>query len=54
MVGKQTVRHADLAVDRQWNVDEQAYASQAILNDATFQDALSTIVAKVVADMAAK
>jgi len=52
MVSKQTVRHADLAVDRQWNVDEQGYTAQAILNDATFQDALAATVAKIVADMA--
>lgn len=29
MVGKQTVRHADIAVDRQWNVDEQGLIAAA-------------------------
>ena len=54
MVSKQTVRHADLAVDRQWNVDEQGYTAQTILNDAVFQDALASAVAKIVADMSNK
>ena len=54
MVSKQTVRHADLAVDRQWNIDEQGYTAQTILNDAVFQDAVASAVAKVVADMASK
>ena len=31
MVGKQSVRHGDLAIDRQWNIDEQAWAVEAIV-----------------------
>ena len=31
MVGKQAVKHADLACDRMWNVDEQAWAVEAIV-----------------------
>lgn len=54
MVGKQAVRHSDVAIDRQWNVDEQGYTAQTILNDAAFQDAIASAVAKIVADMAAK
>ena len=52
MVGKQAVRHSDLAIDRQWNIDEQSYTAQTILNDAAFQDAIASAVAKIVADMA--
>jgi len=37
-VSKQAVRHADIAIDHQWNVDEQAVAT--------------TIVTKVLAEMA--
>ena len=39
-ISKQAVRHGDIAIDHQWNVDEQATAS--------------AIVAKVLAEMAAK
>ena len=52
MVGKQAVRHSDLAIDRQWNIDEQSYTAQTILNDAAFQDAITAIVTKIVAAMA--
>ena len=51
MVGKQAVRHSDLAIDRQWNIDEQSYTAQTILNDAAFQDAITAIVTKIVAAM---
>lgn len=52
MIGKQAVRHSDIAIDRQWNVDEQGYTAQTILNDAAFQDAMASAVAKIVANMA--
>jgi hypothetical protein len=47
-------RRADLAVDRQWNVDEQGYTSQKIL--AAMQDpaviaAMAAAIAKAMADM---
>ena len=42
--GKQAVRHADVAIDRQWNVDEQAWAVATILKDGTFKDAVAAIV----------
>ena len=32
MIGKQAVRHCDIAIDRQWNVDEQAGFVAKILN----------------------
>ena len=54
MVDKQSVRHSDLAIDRQWNVDEQGYTVADILNDSKFQDAIATALAKVVADMTTK
>lgn len=38
MVGKQSVRHGDIAIDRQWNVDEQA--SKVVLDDAAIADML--------------
>ena len=31
MVGKQAVRHSDLAIDREWNLDETAIAAAATL-----------------------
>lgn len=48
MVGKQAVRHNDLAMDRQWNVDEQAFVVSDILSDAKFQDAIGAAVAGAV------
>ncbi len=54
MVGKQTVRHADLAVDRQWNVDEQGYTVNEILRDQTFKDAIAAAVSGVVSGDLAK
>jgi len=42
MVSKQAIRHADLAIDRQWNVDEVA---QLVAKTPVFLDA---IAAKVV------
>ena len=40
MLGKQGVRHSDLAIDRQWNVDEQGYVVAEILRDETFKSAI--------------
>jgi len=48
MVGKQAVRHGDVAIDRQWNVDEQGYTAENILRDATFKDAIAAAVAVAV------
>ena len=40
MVGKQAVRHSDIAIDRQWNVDEQAAFVAKILNDPALEAAV--------------
>jgi len=48
MVTKQAIRHADLAIDRQWNVDEQAGFVAKILN--SIQDpAMATAMAVAIA-----
>lgn len=49
MVSKQAVRHADIAIDRQWNTDEQGYQVAAILRSDVFKDAISGAVAAAVA-----
>lgn len=48
MVSKQAVRHGDLSIDRQWNVDEQAYVVENILQSDVFKDAVSAAVASAV------
>ena len=45
MVGKQAVRHSDLAIDRQWNVDEVAHL---VANSSVFKDAIAAAVAAMV------
>jgi len=45
MIGKQGVRHSDIAIDRQWNVDEQGYIAENILRDSTFKEAIAAAVA---------
>lgn len=47
MVGKQAVRHSDLAIDRQWNVDEVA---QLVAKTPIFMDAISAATAKAVSE----
>lgn len=42
MVSKQAVRHSDIAIDRQWNVDEVA---QLVAKSAIFMDAIAAAVA---------
>ena len=54
MVGKQAVRHSDIAIDRQWNVDEQGYTAENILRDSTFKEAIAAAVAVAVNDAVAK
>jgi predicted YcjX-like family ATPase len=49
MVGKQAVNHMAIAVDRQWNVDEQGYTVTEILRDNTFKDAIAGEVARAFA-----
>lgn len=52
MVGKQAVRHSDIAIDREWNVDEQGYTVETIIS--ALKPTLESVVAKILADMAAK
>jgi len=54
MIGKQSVRHCDIAIDRQWNVDEQGYTAADILRDATFKDAIAAAVAEAVQNTVAQ
>jgi len=49
MVGKQAVRHSDLAIDREWNVNETDYAAAEILRSNTFKEAIAGAVAAAVA-----
>jgi hypothetical protein len=50
MVSKQAVRHSDIAIDRQWNVDEQGYTVAEILRDEAFKDAIAAAVSVAVAE----
>ena len=45
MSAKQAIRHADLAIDRQWNIDEVA---MRLTENEVFTDAIAAKVAKVV------
>lgn len=47
MVSKQAVRHSDLAIDRQWNIDE---VSDLSAKTGVQSDALATVLAAKVAD----
>lgn len=51
MVSKQAVRHSDLAIDRQWNVDEVA---ALVAKSAIFQDAIVAAVAGAVNEVLKK
>jgi hypothetical protein len=52
MVSKQAVRHGDLSIDRQWNVDEQGYIVESILQSDVFKDAIAAAVAQAVQQVA--
>ena len=47
MISKQAVRHGDIAIDRQWNVDEVA---QLVAKTPVFLDAISAAVTAAVAE----
>jgi hypothetical protein len=47
MVSKQVVRHGDLAVDRQWNIDE---VSDLSAKTGVQSDAMVALLAKAIAD----
>jgi len=46
MVSKQAVRHSDIAIDRQWNPDEQGWQVTEIMRTNIFKEALEAAVAK--------
>ena len=49
MVAKQAVRHSDMAIDRQWNVDEQSAFVSKVLN--SIQDpAIASAMAAAIAE----
>jgi hypothetical protein len=50
MTGKQAHRHSDLAMDRQWNVDEQAHVVKEILNDPAIEDAMKVLLVGKITD----
>lgn len=50
MVSKQAVRHSDIAIDRQWNIDE---VSDLSAKTGAQQDTIQAIVATVVASVLA-
>ena len=57
MVGKQAVRHGDVAIDRQWNVNETDYAAASIINAMNapaVKEAMSAAIAQILAAMAAE
>lgn len=57
MVGKQAVRHGDLSIDRQWNVDEAGYTAASIIdsmNSPAVKQAMAATIADILAAMAAK
>ena len=49
MVSKQAVRHSDVAIDRQWNVDEQGYTASAIIS--ALKPTLESVVAQILSGM---
>jgi len=48
LTAKQAVRAGDIAIDREWNVDEQGYTVAEILRDNTFKDAIAAAVSAAV------
>ena len=52
MIGKQGARHADLAIDRQWNVDEQGYTAENILQQDTAQQAIQMAAVAIAKEIA--
>ena len=48
---KQAVRHADIAIDRQWNVDEQGYTAENILQQDTYQQAIQAAAVAIAAEI---
>ena len=46
MISKQAIRHGDIAIDRQWNVDEVA---ELVSNTSVFKDVVAAAVAAALA-----
>ena len=51
MVSKQAVRHGDLAIDRQWNVDEQGSTAEKIIAGLQDPTVIAAMIAAVSAEM---
>jgi len=51
MIGKQAIAHRDIAIDREWNVDEVA---QLVAKNAIFMDAIVAAVAAKVTETVGK
>ena len=49
MISKQAVRHGDIAIDREWNVDEQGYQVADILGQ-PYVDTIKAAVAVAVTE----
>jgi hypothetical protein len=57
MVGKQAVRHGDVAIDRQWNLDEQGYTAASVIdamNSPAVKQTMASVIADILAAMAAE
>jgi hypothetical protein len=57
MVGKQAVRHGDVAIDRQWNLDEQGYTAASVIdamNAPAVKQTMAAVIADILAEMAIK
>ena len=51
MISKQAIRHGDIAIDRQWNVDEVA---ELVANTSVFKDVIAAAVAAALASSISK
>jgi hypothetical protein len=52
MVGKQAVRHSDIAIDREWNIDEVSdLAAKSGVQADTIQGIVATVTAAVLAEL---
>lgn len=57
MVSKQAVRHGDVAIDRQWNIDEQGYTAASVIdamNSPAVKQTMAAVIAEILAAMADK
>ncbi len=50
LVGKQAVRHSDLSLDKQWNLEPSEAAAQAQVLPAVYLDAIKVMVVAAVAE----